>query len=341
MARGVVRHSVLLVYAFLPSRAFAGTFGSAEGSISALGAHGGEAKLTTLEAKVTKLEARIVMLEAKANDKGQQGRINQQDGASIATGAGATAAGCLSKKELGYLCSTNPVPTGYDAHGVTKGILFVYEDDYYSGFFAMITDVLNQFIYGEETYGGSVAPVVLLANKKYAMSDGCSENMWDQYFLPASTASCDTTDDGSNAKFHLYCDFADYFVHGGMWKKGFTNAKVGVQCDVQWVCSRCAVGEQWVCSGCAVGVQWVCCGGVGVLRRSWCAVGVQCASLSNTTSPTLAVDCLLLPQVSCTNGGGPTVATFEKAAGKAYAENMNFSGKVFTGKNFFASDAIR
>jgi hypothetical protein len=64
-------------------------------------------------------------------------------------------------------------------------------------------------------YKGAVAPVVLLVNKKYAMTKDCEENLWDNYFMPTSTASCDLAKGpkgNSTNNFRLNCDLADFFA---------------------------------------------------------------------------------------------------------------------------------
>jgi hypothetical protein len=93
----------------------------------------------------------------------------------------------------------------------------------------MLFSTHAQLIWGELEYGGQLAPVVLIANKKYAMTEECYENMWDQYFMPTSTASCDTeltADDSktgkAKSKLHMHCDLADYFYGGDE----FTEAAV-------------------------------------------------------------------------------------------------------------------
>jgi hypothetical protein len=70
--------------------------------------------------------------EEKEKGVGGGGQSDQQQqlrtastGSTVGAGGGVAGDGCISKKELAYLCSTNPVPTGYDAKGATRGILFV------------------------------------------------------------------------------------------------------------------------------------------------------------------------------------------------------------------------
>jgi hypothetical protein len=106
--------SLLITLVSLGVVALAALFGDQEGSSSSLAEFELEGTQNAQQQQITKLKKR--------------------------TSEGA----CLSKRELQYLCPTNPVPNGYDPSGRTKGILFVYEDDYHAGFFAMITDVLNQ-----------------------------------------------------------------------------------------------------------------------------------------------------------------------------------------------------
>jgi hypothetical protein len=76
-------------------------------------------------------------------------------------------------------------------------------------------------------YKGAVAPVVLLVNKKYAMTKECEENMWDNYFMPTSTASCDLAKSNSANNFRLNCDLADLFARPlNQRNKLFVDSKV-------------------------------------------------------------------------------------------------------------------
>jgi hypothetical protein len=113
--------------------ALAADFGDQEGNSSSLAEFELEGTQITQQQQITELKNRASVPAAEAHGAGiDEPKFAASDGA------------CLSKRELQYLCPTNLVPNGYDASGRTKGILFVYEDDYHAGFFAMITDVLNQ-----------------------------------------------------------------------------------------------------------------------------------------------------------------------------------------------------
>jgi hypothetical protein len=93
----------------------------------------------------------------------------------------------LRKRELRYLCPSNPVVASFNATTVA----FVYIDDEFSGFFAMITDILNQLQWFVSNWGqGNVAAVVAFSNKKYASDIGCQGNLWDSYFMPVSAVHC-------------------------------------------------------------------------------------------------------------------------------------------------------
>jgi hypothetical protein len=85
---------------------------------------------------------------------------------------------CFMKPQIQYLCPNNPLTAMSPPNGKPI-VLFAYVADRFSGFFAMITDILNQILWAEEAYGvGNVEPVISYGHRMYASREDCKDNIW-------------------------------------------------------------------------------------------------------------------------------------------------------------------